>query len=233
MTVAGFLRVSKDKTIYEIPYAGGKGAMKMEGKIPSASKEALAEIVKGFKGKISYEPDGVKIEVPKDAHGVWDEISDLFKLDKKIRSIFDIKKHVKYADEVTGALKTPKDREAEADKTRAEKGVTWESEEAKQKAEEKAGKTKEKPKKNQAPGKGFRVEVPVNMPGLIKRLRNNKHIKSVIDNYNGEALKGEDGIVLEFPDRRKREDILDEIADAIRSSGFLTDVLDAEEATEA
>jgi hypothetical protein len=111
LRVAGLVRVSKDRTVYEIPYSGGKNAMKMEGKIPPASKEALAEIVKGFGGKVSYEPDGLKLEFPnKKAIEGWGEVQDLFKLDKKLRSLFDMKKKAEYPDDVNEAVIQPKDR---------------------------------------------------------------------------------------------------------------------------
>jgi len=111
LRVAGSVRVSKDKTVFEIPYAGGKDAMRMEGKLKPESKEALAEIVKGFGGKVSYEADGVKLEIPnKRAVEAWDEVQDLFKLDKRLRSVFDLKKKAEYPDDVNEAVVQPKDR---------------------------------------------------------------------------------------------------------------------------
>lgn len=114
LKVAGLVRVSKDRTVFEVPYAGGKDAMKMEGKIPSASKEALAEIAKGFGGKVTYEPDGLKVEFPnKKAIEGWGEVEDLFKLDKRLRSVFNLKKQVKYPDDVNEHVIQPKDRKPE------------------------------------------------------------------------------------------------------------------------
>ena len=152
MRVAGLVRVSKDRTVYEIPYSGGKNSMKMEGKIPPASKEALAEIMKGFGGKVTYEPDGLKLDIPnKKAVEAFDEVQDLFKLDKKLRSIFDLKKKSQYADDINEAVKQPADHARE----RSEKDEKAKAEKIKQKPQAPAQKAPEQqaPAEQQAPEK--------------------------------------------------------------------------------
>jgi hypothetical protein len=89
------------------------------------------------------------------------------------------------------------------------------------------------PKKKQRKPESFQIEIPVSVPGLIQRLLKNKAIVDLVSGLGGKTMGGTEGVVLEFPDRGAREDILDKVAETIQSSGFLSEVLNAEEATGA
>lgn len=88
--VAGLPHVSK---LIEVPYAKGVDMWKLQqkGKLPSATKDAVREIVQGHGGKNpKYEEDGLFFDVPDDkADSAVEDIEHLHGIDKAFKKLFD------------------------------------------------------------------------------------------------------------------------------------------------
>ncbi len=117
LRVAGLVRVSKTVTV-EVPYAKGVNMWDLEqkGKLPSATKEAILDIVRGHGGKHpKYEEDGLFFDVPADkAESAAEDIEHLHGIDKSFKKLFDVRELLKRT--------TPKERPAPEKKpSRAEK----------------------------------------------------------------------------------------------------------------
>jgi hypothetical protein len=234
LCIAGTVRVS-ETTVFELPFAKGLDPYKLDQKLPDESKELLSDLLSEHGGtRVKFEDDHLRFEVPEDrADSLRADLSDWMALDKSAKRFFQPKRLVQYSKIETrapsGAKRRPgKGRGEEVEPARKgapkpkERGVRDERPQG-------AGKGAEPPGKAEpGEGRGFRVEIPVNMRGLVRRLQGNPHVKALMDEYGGKPLKGE-GLVMEFPDRKQRSEILDEVADAIRSSGFLREVLDTAE----
>lgn len=262
LCVAGVIRVSKDWTVFELPFKKGLDAYKLERKMHPKSKDALNSIVKSHGGgRLKFQDDHLEFRIPEEnAQAFADELQDWAKLDRKGGGLLQMNRVIQYpfrsvdteSDPSKGifdpnppkpdlksrlnppAPKPPPSKDAPEPKKmtvqdESDLGRLQKSEPGSKspKRQEKPSKNQEKPAKAPSSG-GFRVEVPLNMRGLLKRLQANPHIKSILDEYKGQTGKG-DGLVLEFPDKRQRSEILNELSDAITSSGFLNQVLDTSE----
>jgi hypothetical protein len=93
--VAG-LRSSADTVRVVVPYAGGANMWKIEqpGKFPSATKDAIRDIVKGHGGKNpKYEDAGLQFDVPADkVDSAIEDVKNLSGIDKAFKSLFNVKK---------------------------------------------------------------------------------------------------------------------------------------------
>ena len=213
MCVAGTLRVAKDFMRFEIPYAGGIDIYKLgQGKVfPFRSRDLLDSTIKEHGGKnFKLEDDHLRFEVPyEEADSVIFDLKENMKLDKTVGKVFNFKKLVKYPVQ-KGSKKKEPEKEPEV------------------KTKERGRRDERKKPKTDRPSGGFRVEIPLNPRGLMRRLRSNPHLKTLVEEFGGTPVKGED-LIFEFPDRAKRSEILDELVSIINTSGFLREVLDTAE----
>jgi hypothetical protein len=222
LCVAGTIRVSEDYTVFELPLAKDIDAYKLNRMMPPKSRDLLNTIIKSHGGQnLVFERDYLQFEVPAgNAASLEDELKDWIELDKASKKLFNLNKLIQYPGSMESDTGTePGGSDPSEAKERGvvnERGVGG-----------KGGK-KERGKAAPGEGNGFRVEIPISVRGLTRRLHNNPHIKSLLEEYGGRPGKGE-GLVLDFPDRGRRSEILDEISDAISGSGFLKEVLDVSE----
>jgi hypothetical protein len=214
---------------FEIPYASGIDIYKLgQGKVfPFRSRDLMDSTIREHGGKnFKLEDDHLYFEVPyEEADSVIFDLKENMKLDKTIGKVFNFKKLVKYP-----VQKGSKKKEAEPERWN-DPDWAWNKEKPEAKTEPKErGRRDERKKKPKAdkPAGGFRVEIPLNPRGLMRRLRSNPHIKTLVEEFGGTSVKGDD-LIFEFPDRSKRSEILDELTDAINTSGFLREVLDTAE----
>jgi hypothetical protein len=234
LRVAGTIRVSQEITIFELPYAKGLDPSKLDKKMPDRSKEVLSDLIKDNGGRqIRFEDDHLRFEVPEErVHFLEADLKDWSELDKSSK-LFQMPRMLQYP---KMEVKKPSDTKrrpggddvtSESNRKKApkskERGVRDERTQTPVKSSGGGTAPTEKTE-----GKSFRVEIPVSMRGLVRRLQGNPHLKTVLEEYGGKPGKGE-GLVMEFPDRKKRSEILDEISDAVQSSGFLREILDLAE----
>lgn len=146
-------RSAADMVRVEVPYARGMNMWKLEqpGKFPSATKDAIRDIVKGHGGKNpKYEDDGLHFEVPADkADSALEDVKNLSGIDKSFKSLFDAKKADHWKQD-KGAKEKPVDSGKKVDPKLEKKSEKYE-----QKLEKKLDKKKSeepKPKKTEDSG---------------------------------------------------------------------------------
>lgn len=155
--VAG--RSAADMVRVEVPYARGMDMWKLEqpGKFPSATKDAIRDIVKGHGGKNpKYEDDGLHFEVPSDkADSALEDVKNLSGIDKSFKSLFDAKKADHWKQD-KGAKEKPAGSGKKVDPKLEKKSEKYE-----QKLEKKLEGQKPKPSKPKEEESGILPDDPV------------------------------------------------------------------------
>lgn len=232
MCVAGTLRLAKDYKIVQIPYARKITRERLydeEKLFPQGTRDLLTLTIEDHGGRdISFEDGYLKCEIPvENFDSFMEDMRYNAKRDKNVDKIFNLKDIdwdvAKYDDEEPETSYELPSFEEYVDRTR-----TAPEKERGGRDERKLTRKEGPVKKKKEPRGGFRVEIPLNVLGLMRRLMSNRNIQALLEEYDGQPLKGKD-LTIEFPDRSKRSEILDELANVINTSGFLREVLDTSE----